>query len=193
MRYTVAMTIPADVVARVRLAASRDRKAPPALRCVLVERVGDVVRAVATDRHRLMVAERPAAAGDGDGPRRQLVDPETGEAAPEPAADFPDYERFLAADDGAASATVSASALLAAVEAAVDDDTPLAVQVDGGTVRVGEDVETPTLHVDPGYLHDALEAAAGAQVVVEATGPMAALAIRAPGLLSLVMPVRVAN
>lgn len=179
----------ADAVRTVAPAASRDRKAPAALRGVLVERAGDVVRAVATDRHRLMVCERPA--GDAPHDLRVLVDPET-LAAATGVEDFPAYERFLEAVPGTVSATVDAGAFLADVEAEADDDAPIAVQVAEGRVRVGAQVDAPTLHVDARYLHDAIEAVGTAELVVEATTERAPLVLRTQGLVTLVMPVLIA-
>ncbi|HVM52562.1 MAG TPA: hypothetical protein VM262_05150 [Acidimicrobiales bacterium] len=181
-------TISDDLAAAVRLArtaVSRDRKHAAALRCVLVERAGDVVRAVATDKHRLVVCERPAGPTD---PARVLLDPDTLEPAGDVEDDFPDYERFLPADPAAVATTAHGPSVLRALEEAADDG-PVSVHVGTDGVRFGGDDE---LHVDPDLLHDALELAGDGQVIIEAAGPFAPLAVRAPGLLTLVMPVRVA-
>lgn len=184
------MSIPADAVARVRPAVSRDPKAPAALRCILVEPAGEVIRLVATDRHRLVVAE-----GAGSAPERVLLDPDTLERADVDPGEFPDYERFLAGGDPAAttSATVDAVTLLADIEAAADDDAPLAVQLGDGDIRLGDAVDAPTLHVDAGYLHDALEAAGAGEVVIEASSPTAPVAVRSDTVVTILMPVRIAN
>jgi hypothetical protein len=181
------VTITADDLHAVRPAVSRDRKHPAALRCVLVERVGDVVRVVATDRHRLVVHERAATADD---PQRVLLDPETLEPAPGVADEFPDYERFLAADPDAVTATMAAADLRRAVEDATDDDAPLAVMVDEDGVRLGADA---LLYVNSGYLHDAVLAAGDGDLVVTATGDRAPLVVRGHDVVTLLMPVRVAN
>jgi DNA polymerase III sliding clamp (beta) subunit (PCNA family) len=173
---------------RVRAAVSRDRKDPAPLRCILVDPVDSGVRVVATDRHRLAVAECAGSVGG-----RVLLDPDTLEPAADIAEEFPDYERFLAADAHAASATVAASELLDAIEAALDDDAPLAVQVTEGEVRLGDAATPPTLHLVADYLHDAVEAAGDADVVLEASGARAPLTVRAPGILTIVMPVLVAE
>jgi DNA polymerase III sliding clamp (beta) subunit (PCNA family) len=179
------VTIGAEAFETVRHAVSRDRKAPAALRCILVERVGDVVRAVATDRHRLVVFEQQAT---DDDPDRVLLDPGSLEPATGvDGSDFPDYERLLAGDVTGVSATVDGPVLLRTLEDAADDG-PLAVHVGDDGVRFGEDA---LLHVDPGYLHDALAAAGDGPVVIEASGQTAPLVIRTPSVLTLLMPLRV--
>lgn len=184
-------TIPsalADAVQHVRPAVSTDRKHPAALRCVLVERAGEVVRVVATDKHRLAVCERP---GDLLPPgTRLLLDPETmAESSADPD-EFPAYERFLAAPDDVARGTIDGSALVDAIETATDDDGPLRIGIVAGEVVVGDG----PVHLDAGFAHDAAVAAGPGPVTVEVTADVAPVAFRsATGDLTLVMPVRVAT
>ena len=184
-------TIPpaiADAVQRVLPAVSTDRKHPAALRCVLVEHAGDVVRVVATDKLRLAVCERP---GDLLPPgTRLLLDPETmAESSVDPG-EFPAYERFLAAPDGVARATIDGDVLVDAIEQATDDDAPLRMGVVDGTVVVGDG----PVHLDAGFAHDAAVAAGPGPVTVEVAGEVAPVAFRSTtGDLTLVMPVRVAT
>ena len=96
--------------------------------------------------------------------------------------------RAVAADPAAVATTAHGPSVLRALEEAADDG-PVSVHVGTDGVRFGGDDE---LHVDPDLLHDALELAGDGQVIIEAAGPFAPLAVRAPGLLTLVMPVRVA-
>ena len=175
-------------VRSVRTAVSRDRKHPAALRCVLVDPEGDVVRVVATDKHRLAVAECA-----GTLPRRMLLDPDALVEAAGVADEFPAYERFLAADPGAVCASVDRDELLSALEAEADDGAPIAVAVVDGEVRLGSAVADPSLHVDAGYLHDALEAAGAGEVVIEASSPTAPVAVRSDTVVTILMPVRIAN
>ena len=182
-------TIPselADAVQQVLFAVSRDRKHPAALHCVLVERAGDVVRVVATDKHRLAVWERP---GDLLAPgTRLLVDPETMAESSVDADEFPAYERFLAVEGDVAGATIAANALLEAIEQGTDEDAPLRIGVVDGQVVVGEG----SVHIDPGFAHDAAVATGPGLVTVEVAGESAPVAFRsAGGDLTLVMPVRV--
>ena len=182
------MTITSDDLRAVLPAVSRDRKAPAALRAVLVERAGDVLRVVATDRHRLVVHERPVT---GDDPERALLDPDTLEPVTDASADdFPPYERLLAADPDAAGATADPAALLDTLEAMADDDAPLGVIVENGAVHLGADA---SVFVDAQYLHDALVAAGGDEVVVEIGGPTSAIAVRSAHVVTILMPVRVAT
>lgn len=184
-------TIPAslaDAVQHVLPAVSRDPNHPAALRCVLVERVGDVVRVVATDKHRLSVLER---SGDLLPPgTRLLLDPATMTDSPVGADEFPAYERFLAADGTVERATIDAAALVDAIERAADDDGPLRISIVDGEVVVGDGA----VHIDAGYAHDAAVAAGPGTVTVEVAGETAPVAFRsATGDLTLVMPVRVAT
>jgi hypothetical protein len=182
----------ADALEQVLPAVSRNKKHPAAMHCVLVERAGDIARVVATDTYRLVVSERPWPADLEI--TRVLLDPTTLAAAQGVDDEFPDYERLLVAADGASStATVDAAELLEAVEEATDDDAPLAVELREGRVLVGTAASTPTVHVDPRYLHDAVEAvmATDCDVVVEATTETAPLALRGADVLTLLMPVRV--
>ncbi|HEX4906729.1 MAG TPA: hypothetical protein VFU93_14820 [Acidimicrobiales bacterium] len=175
-----------DAVQRVLPAVSTDRKHPAALRCVLVERAGDVVRVVATDKHRLTVCERP---GDLLPPgTRLLVDPATMTDAGVDADDFPAYERFLAAVGDVDAATIDAAALVDLIEGATDDDAPLRMGVVDGEVVIGEG----PVHLDARFAHDAAVAAGPGAVTVEVGGETAPVAFRsATGDLTLVMPVRV--
>ena len=182
-------TIPpaiADAVQRVLPAVSTDRKHPAALRCVLVEHAGDVVRVVATDKHRLAVCERT-----GDllpAGTRLLLDPATMTEAGVDADDFPEYERFLAGAGDVDGATIDAAALVDLIEGATDDDAPLRVGVIDGRVVVGDG----DVHLDARFAHDAAVAAGPGPVTVEVGSATAPVAFRsATGDLTLVMPVRV--
>jgi DNA polymerase III sliding clamp (beta) subunit (PCNA family) len=206
-------------LARVLPAVSRDRK-ESLLQCVLVEARRDLVRLVATDRHRLVVAEMGAhGAGDADAVIRAPVrasalegidlepDGRLGIALDDDrlvigdqrvdvvAGDFPDYERFLAADARTRSLTVERAALLHAIEGG-DDEAPLRFRFTAGRLEVDEppvpmaaSYDGPSVEVllDAGYAHDAVAAAAGPDVV------RSPVVVRSPGNTSytaIVMPVR---
>jgi hypothetical protein len=176
-----------DALRHVLPAVSRDRKHPAALRCVLVERVGDVVRVVATDKRRLAVSERPGEllpAGT-----RLLLDPTTLAEAVDVADEFPDYERFLAAAEGATIATIDAAELVDAIEREADDG-PITLGIDAGELTIG----VGHVHVDPGYAHDAAVAAGAGPITVELAGETNPVVFRSPGGdVTILMPVRVAT
>ena len=174
-----------DLSAAIRCVApfvARDKKAPDALRHVLVE----PTRVAATDRLRLVVVE-----GSFDVAARTLVDAETlAEVAG--ADEFPDIERFLAASDAGTSVTIDAATLLDAIEGATGaDDEPLAVQLDGECVLLGAEATVPAAYVNGAYLHDAVETAGAGDVVLEVSGETTPLAVRGASVLTLLMPVRV--
>jgi DNA polymerase III sliding clamp (beta) subunit (PCNA family) len=171
-----------SAVGRVAPFVARDKKAPDALRRVLVE----PTRVAATDRHRLVVVE-----GTFDVTTRTLVDADT-LAEVDGVADFPDIERLLAAPETGTSVTIDATTLLDAIEGATGaDDEPLAVQLEAGRVLLGPEATDATTHVNATYLHDAVEAAGTGDVVLEITGETTPLAVRGASVLTLLMPVRV--
>ncbi len=98
---------------------------------------------------------------------------------------FPDYLALL--PSGPASASAPVAAARAAVRAPAADLRPGA----GGEVREFTvlDAGPDAMWVDRQFLLEALDAA-GADAVLEFTGPVEPLAIRAPRALTLVMPAR---
>jgi DNA polymerase III sliding clamp (beta) subunit (PCNA family) len=221
-----------EALARVLPAVSTDRKAM-VLQCVLVEVVEQSVRLVATDRARLVVDEVPLAGGSTPTGFRALV-PATALAAfeapgsgdvtlrleddavqvrtekgmstwPRIQADFPNYERFLAADPDGMTAVVDRAALVDAIEEA-EGGSPLRFHFAGDSLDIGEEppVQVPaqyqgdqgqelTLFLNPTFAHAAAASASGSALVIDAASPLDPVVIRSAddeSHTTVVMPIR---
>jgi DNA polymerase III sliding clamp (beta) subunit (PCNA family) len=169
------VTVAADrLVAALRQvlpAASRNRK-DRVLQSVLFQQCdGSLLHIVATDRHRLAVAEIPIHNGSGSGEFRALVahseledfDPGASSTVTMRAdgaslqiesagatttfdhvpGEFPDYQRFLAVDPDATALVVDRAALVDAIEELADDE-PMRFVGSSGGLEVGD---SPPIHL----------------------------------------------
>lgn len=160
----------AGALRRVLPATSRDRKAPVALRCVLLESTGAALRLVATDRHRLAISEAAITAGEesvrvlvpgheleavADGTVELDVVGDTLEirsahmvcAVPIVHDEFPNIDAVLAALGTASTVVVEGPTLLDAIERAASG-APLRIHLTAGSLQLGE---SPAIGLDVTY------------------------------------------
>ena len=198
--------------------------------CVLVEARSTSLRLVATDAARLGVSEieatgrnrasfsalvaAPPLAHLGDAvahgevqiwvERGSLVVAVAGQSQSLPiaAGQFPDYERFLAADPEASTLVVDKAALLAAIEDLPEDE-PLSFRFTREGLRLGDivPITVPAAYegdelafaLNPIFAHDAVQPAPGTELAIEASSPIAPVVFRPVGgesFTAIVMPVR---
>lgn len=120
--------------------------------------------------------------------------------------DFPDHRAVLRRITGDADVVPLIADRAAVVDALEElpDDEPLRVQLKAGALELGQlvpigvdanyDGPTASLFVEPTYLHDAVVAAAGPRLVIEAADAKSPIVVRSPGdhsYLAVVMPVLV--
>ena len=120
--------------------------------------------------------------------------------------DFPDHRAVLRGITGDADAGPLIADRAAVVDALEElpDDEPLRVQLKSGALEFGQlvpivvdatyDGSAKSVFVEPTYLHDAVVAAAGPELAVEAVDATSPIVVRTPGdnsYLAVVMPVLV--